>query len=175
MFEIIFDFALLAALYALLWAARLRRRDERYRVWFTLFYIYCCLVACVTLMPFRLAIPGGNNLFLEQVNLEPFRDIRRGYLGARSGAALNLLMFIPFGFMLPALKRRGLLRVVLGSFAASLFIESVQLLYCWGGVSNSRIFDVTDLIMNTAGGAAGGVLFLLARPRLRRLDERLPS
>ena len=173
--DIILDFALLAALYAAIYFLRLRKRDGRYRVWYTLFYIYACMVICVTLMPFQIAVPGGNRLFLEEINLEPFRDLKRGYLGAKTGIALNFLMFVPLGFLLPALKKRGIIRVFFASFFASLCIESVQLLYCWGGVSNSRIFDVTDLITNTAGGTAGYLFFLLARPKLRQLDEQLPS
>lgn len=174
MFDVLFDFALLAALYAVIYRLRLRKREGRYRVWFTLFYIYACMVVCVTLMPFRLAIPGGNSLFLDEINLEPFRDIRRGYLGARSGAVLNCVMFLPMGFLLPALKKRGAVRVVLLSFFASLCIEGIQLLYCWGAVSNRRIFDVTDLIMNTAGGLIGYVIFRLCRPVVLKLDPELP-
>ena len=39
MFDILLDFALLAVLYVLLYRLRLRRRDRRYRVWFTLMYV----------------------------------------------------------------------------------------------------------------------------------------
>ncbi len=44
----------------LLYRLRLRHRERRYRVWFTLLYVYLCMVAYVTLMPFQLAIPGAN-------------------------------------------------------------------------------------------------------------------
>ena len=83
-------------------------------------------------------------------------------------------MFVPLGFLLPTLKKRGIVKVTALSFLTSLAIESVQLLYCWGAVSNRRTFDVTDLIMNTAGGLAGYVFFRLARPLLVRLDEGIP-
>lgn len=169
------DFALLAALYALIYLLRLRRREARYRLWFTLFYVYICLVLAVTLMPFRLPLPVENGLSLDELNLEPFRDIKRGYLYARSGVVLNCLMFLPFGFILPCIRRRGPVRVTLASLGLSLFIEGVQLLYCWGGVSNRRIFDVTDLIMNTAGGLVGCILFRLLRPVTLRLDPGLPK
>lgn len=174
MAELLLDFGLLALAYAAVWALRLRRRGQRYRVWFTLLWLYLCSVACVTLMPFRLPIPGANPLFLEEINLEPFRDIKRGYLYARSGVVLNCLMFLPFGFILPCIRRRGPVRVTLASLGLSLFIEGVQLLYCWGGVSNRRIFDVTDLIMNTAGAAAGYALFRLARPVIALFDPAVP-
>ena len=83
-------------------------------------------------------------------------------------------MFLPLGFLLPTLKRRGFIKVAALSFLASLAIESIQLLYCWGAVSNRRTFDVTDLIMNTAGGFAGYILFRLVRPIVLRLDPELP-
>ena len=174
--DIAFDFALLAALYALIYALRLKGRPVRRRVWFTLFYVYICLVLMVTLMPFRLPLPvrGGFSL-LDELNLEPFRDVKRGYLGAVRGAALNAVMFLPMGCLLPILKRRGLLSVALISFLSSLAIESVQLLYCLGPEINRRIFDVTDLIMNTAGGVAGYLLFLITRPLLRLLDPEIPA
>lgn len=175
MFEIIFDFALLAALYLLLYQLRLRKRDRRHRAWFTLLYIYLCMVAYVTIMPFQLAIPGTNPLFLNEVNLDPFVDIKRGYLGARRGVILNFVMFLPLGFLLPTLKKRGFIKVTALCFLASLAIESIQLLYCWGAVSNRRTFDVTDLIMNTAGGFAGYVLFRLSRPLLLKIDGGIPK
>lgn len=174
MFEVIFDFALLGALYALIWVCRLKKRDERYRVWFTLFYIYVCMVVCVTLMPFQIVIPGSDALAFEHINLEPFRDIRRGYLGAKSSAVLNCVMFVPLGFMLPTLKKRGIVKVTAISLVSSLCIEGVQFLYNWGAAANRRSVDVTDVIMNTAGGIIGYVLFRFARPVLIKLDERLP-
>ena len=172
--EIAADFALLAALYALLYALWLRRRGARYRVRFTLFYLYLCLTAFVTLMPFQLGVPGSDPTVLDEINLEPFRDIKCGYLGAWRGVILNGVMFLPMGFLLPALKRRGLVKTALLSLAASLFIEGTQLFYCWCDVSNRRIFDVTDLIMNTAGGVCGCLIYLAARPALRRIDNELP-
>ena len=172
MFDLIFDFALLAAVYALIYKLRLKKRDGRYRVWFTLFYLYVCMVICVTLMPFQLVLPGANGNALEEINLEPFRDLKRGYLGAQSGIVLNCIMFLPMGFLLPTLKKRGIIKVFLLSLLASLMIECVQFLYCWG--AGRRAADVTDLIMNTAGGVIGYILFRLSRPILLKLDEGIP-
>ena len=169
-----FDFALLAAVYALVYAMYLRRREARYRVWFTLFYVYVSLVLAVTLMPFQIPLPAEHGLSLEELNLEPFRDVKRGYLGAVCGVVLNGVMFLPMGFLPPTLRPRGFLRTVLAGFLASLAIESVQLLYCLGPELNRRIFDVTDLIMNTAGAAAGYALFRLARPVIALFDPAVP-
>lgn len=174
MFDLIFDFALLAAVYALIYKLRLKKRDGRYRVWFTLFYLYVCMVICVTLMPFQLVLPGANGNALEEINLEPFRDLKRGYLGAQSGIVLNCIMFLPMGFLLPTLKKRGIIKVFLLSLLASLMIECVQFLYCWGAAAGRRAADGTDLIMNTVGGVIGYILFRLSRPILLKLDEGIP-
>ena len=53
-------------------------------------------------------------------------------------------------------------------------IECVQFLYCWGAAAGRRAADVTDLIMNTAGGVIGYILFRLSRPILLKLDEGIP-
>lgn len=175
MFDLILDFALLAGAYALIYAFRLRRRDGRTRVWFTLLYIYLCMVVCVTLMPFQLAIPGANRLVLSEINLEPFRDLKRGYLGARSGIALNCLMFMPLGFLLPTLKKRGIVKVFFWSLFTSLLIEGIQFMYCWGAAEHRRSVDVTDVIMNTVGGVIGYLLFRLVHPKLIKIDPDIPS
>ena len=175
MAELLLDFGLLALAYAAVWALRLRRHEQRYRVWFTLLWLYLCAVACVTLMPFRLPIPGANPLFLEEINLEPFRDIKRGYLYARSGVVLNCLMFLPFGFF-AALLWRGYTwrRALVTGLCVTGAVECWQLLV-------GRAFDIDDLMLNTLGVLAGfGLLRLLehgaprvpGRFRVRKLQEK---
>ncbi|MFB4212528.1 VanZ family protein [Shouchella sp. JSM 1781072] len=68
----------------------------------------------------------------------------------------NLLLFVPFGMFLYLLfKLRNGLIATLVLFLASLFIEISQLVLSSTGLSMSRIFDVDDLILNTAGGVLG--------------------
>jgi glycopeptide antibiotics resistance protein len=60
----------------------------------------------------------------------------------------NLVWFVPFGFLLPALTKNRA-RTIFYCFLLSLLIESLQ--YVFGtGVS-----EVEDLILNTLGGAIG--------------------
>ena len=123
-------------------------------------YTYIVMVLFVTLMP--LPIPflnGTNNLFLETVNLIPFRDLRLNYYGAVREIFLNIIMMIPFGFLYPIIRKVGILKTVTVVFLFSLTIESTQLLSAfWGGLA-SRSFDVTDLITNTFGGLVGYLFF----------------
>lgn len=129
----------------------------------TVMYCYIVMVLYVTLMPFTLPLEIKNNLFIETANFIPFRDLRLGYHGAVREIYLNIIMMVPFGFLLPLIKKRGLVRTVLATFLFSLLIESTQLLSVWFGSAATRIFDVTDLITNTLGGLIGFLLFIILR------------
>lgn len=124
-------------------------------------YTYICMVIMVTLMPLgiREFIPGGNNLFLKTANLIPYRDIRAGYLGAVRESILNVIMLLPFGFLLPFIKKMNVCKIVGLSFLFSLTIECAQLFFMWSASAFSRSFDVTDLINNTIGGLIGYVFY----------------
>ncbi|WNC14716.1 VanZ family protein [Brevibacillus brevis] len=72
----------------------------------------------------------------------------------------NILAFLPFGFLLPLLRRpnRGaFLTVTLLSFLFSLCLETAQLL------ADIGIFDVDDLLLNTVGGVLGYFFYRLGR------------
>lgn len=126
----------------------------------TLMYLYIILVIMVTLMPFEVIdfIPDGNNSFLESVNLVPYRDIFAGYGGAVRETILNIIMLLPFGFLLPLIKKTNVVRVLCWSLLFSLFIELSQLYLTWIGGSVIRSFDVTDLINNSIGGMIGFII-----------------
>lgn len=139
----------------------------------TIMYVYISFVLMVTLMPFEIMnfIPGGNNLFLESINLEPYRDIRAGYGGAVRESMLNVVMLLPFGFLLPFVGKTSLWKVLGLSFLFSLSIETTQLYFTWSGGLSMRSFDVTDLINNTIGGSLGYAVYLLVS-RLNIMREK---
>ena len=90
---------------------------------------------------------NGTPRLPNQVNVVPFAG------GITMGTVLNAVMFVPLGFLLPLMWRRGarLAPVVGFGFAFSLAIELTQLL-------NNRTTDIDDLLMNTLGvGTAGAV------------------
>lgn len=67
----------------------------------------------------------------------------------------NVVGFIPFGFILPIIKKdtRRFLFITFSGFTLSLCVEIIQL------VTKLGCFDVDDLIMNTLGAALGYLLF----------------
>ena len=89
-------------------------------------------------------------------NLIPYRDVVgiRAFLANLFG---NVLAFMPYGFFMPILrpKLRRMNGMFLAAFLLSLTIEITQLLTRVGS------FDVDDLILNTAGGIAGYLLFYI--------------
>ncbi len=82
------------------------------------------------------------------VNLIPFADF--GQRAFFFGFSMNIVMFLPFGFLLPLLWKslRSWKRAALAGFCLSLFIELSQL-FCF------RATDIDDLIANTLGTALG--------------------
>lgn len=84
---------------------------------------------------------------------------------------LNVMLFVPMGYLLPYVFRwfRDKVQILptLASFLISLLIENVQL------VTKLGFYDVDDLVANTFGGYLGQVLYVavayvVTHPRWRR-------
>lgn len=89
--------------------------------------------------------------YVAKVNLLPFA---KGI--AIRPTLLNILLFVPFGFLLPLLwpNTGKLWRVLLFGFCLSLLIELSQ-------YYSYRTTDVEDLMMNTFGAVVGYLLYKL--------------
>ncbi|MDE6950285.1 MAG: VanZ family protein [Lachnospiraceae bacterium] len=95
-------------------------------------------------------------------NLIPLIDIANNPLAYIRNTILNILLFMPFGFLLPALwkKYRSLRTAAVSGLLFSMLIEMLQ-------IFTFRLTDVDDLITNTAGTVLGYCIG-------RRLGFRLP-
>lgn len=122
---------------------------------FVLVFFFACYIFAV------FYLTGAGTLFdltmygievrAGEVNLLPFsRDIDL------TGYVLNILLFVPLGFLLPVISPRSgkLTYMVLFGFCFSLLIEISQL-------CNHRRTDVDDLIMNTIGAVIGYLLYAI--------------
>lgn len=98
------------------------------------------------------------------INLLPFWDITNGVQAYLVNSGLNILLFVPLGFILPLLWKefRSRRAMCFTGFLLSLGIELAQLL-------NYRISDVDDLIMNTLGAFLGYELLLLLSRKKKNL------
>ncbi|MBG9795682.1 hypothetical protein ABD76_25760 [Paenibacillus dendritiformis] len=153
--DYLLDFILLAFIYVLFFYRKWNKKSKKHLILNSIIYVYMVMVLFVTVMPFTLPFGGTNNLFMETANFIPFRDLMANYSGAARELILNVIMMMPFGFLYPIIKKKGVLSTVALTFLFSLIIESSQLLSAWWGGLHSRTFDVTDLITNTFGGLVG--------------------
>ena len=98
------------------------------------------------------------------INLIPLWDITNGVSAYLINSGLNILLFIPLGFILPLLWKefRSWKAMGITGFLVSLGIELAQLL-------NYRISDVDDLIMNTLGALLGYAMLTLLSRRKKTL------
>lgn len=162
----IIDFLLLAIIYFMFFYKKWRSESFQFFALKSVMYIYVSMVLFVTLMPFPIPFYGKNNLIMETVNLVPFRDLMKQYNGSVREIFLNIIMLVPFGFLLPMIKKNGLLSTVAFGFLLSLSIESMQLASAWWGSLHSRTFDVTDLFTNTFGALVGYCLYKIFIKRI---------
>lgn len=96
--------------------------------------------------------------FSLNVNLRPFAYMFSDY----RSSLLNILLFIPMGFLIPCLFLRFqcIGNMLMFGFLASFLIESLQ-------IFTYRASDINDLITNTLGTLIGWILaraFLLVAP-----------
>ena len=107
--------------------------------------------------------------------MTPFKTIKLMYRGRNISTESqyknlggNLLGFMPLGIFMPLLfkRLRSFAAVIAVIFAISLAYEIIQL--CTG----LGVFDVDDLILNTAGGIIGFILHFLATLIYRHPAEK---
>ena len=123
----------------------------------TIFIIYCGILIWTVLL--KMAASPEEIRFLagvRKLNLIPF-DYRGGVPRIlMRETAMNVLVFIPFGFYLNMLGVPGW-KTVFRGFLLSFAFEVCQYLLAIG------ISDMTDLLTNTLGTAIGVGLYLLIR------------
>ena len=84
-----------------------------------------------------------------KINLGEWAEIVRNIAG-------NILVFIPYGFLVPIIWKKLKAKTILFGFLLSFFIEFSQLFM-------ERQSDVYDLILNTLGVAIGYLIYTIAR------------
>ncbi|MFJ1916839.1 VanZ family protein [Streptomyces sp. NPDC088147] len=86
---------------------------------------------------------------------------------AVAGVVFNLLLLLPLGIFVRYHLRRGMVVALLAGFGVALFFEVTQGTGLWGAYPCPyRLFDVDDLVTNSAGAAIG---WMAAGPLARAL------
>ena len=134
----------------------LLRRSRKFAPWLAFLWLLGVVyLAFVMRAPYQvprvvLDMFHAVKLFLKAGDMTFLR--RLGYL---EGAALNILLFIPFGYLLPLLWGRAdrWWKVLLCGLAVSIVIELLQL------VTRLGMFDLDDLMNNAVGAVLGWVCY----------------
>lgn len=133
-----------------------------------IFAIYGLILIWIVL--FKMAFSLDEIRWLQtarRVNLIPFSyDTDVGRIQARE-VILNVIVFIPMGLYLKMLTNSGRKAILYGFFTSFVF-ELCQFLFAIGGS------DITDIITNTTGTAAGVCLYALLRkifPNKQKTDR----
>lgn len=151
------DFAVLLLLYGFVFYKKWKSEGKTVLLVNTALYIYLSGALYVTLMPVLASLPFVGNHPYGSVNWIPFRDVMEGNGDFIRQVVLNVILTVPFGFLLPLTRKNpGFLKTVGWTFLLSLGIELLQPL-----LSGFRSADITDLITNTLGGMTGFALYSL--------------
>ena len=157
----IIDFIVLIIIYIFIFYKKWKSRGKDVLFVNTTMYIYLSFVLYFTLMPIITSLPFIFNHSYTPMNLVPFIDVTFGRGDFTRQLGLNIIMTIPFGFLLPLMKKENtkLLRVVFYTFLLSLGIEILQPL-----INGIRSSDITDIITNVTGGIIGYIMYLIFKP-----------
>lgn len=123
----------------------------RHTAWIYIFLLYIFMVIQTTGVGTIWDIGNyGEIIRFDEIHLIPFEA------GVGIENILNIIMFMPFGFLLPLIweRYRKVWKVVLVGAGFSLAIEMGQLL-------NRRVSDINDLLMNTFGVLIGYVIWII--------------
>ena len=157
----IIDFIVLIIMYIFIFYKKWKSQGKDVLFVNTTMYIYLSFVLYFTLMPIITSLPFIFNHPYTPMNLIPFIDVTFGRGDFARQVGLNIIMTVPFGFLLPLMKQENtkLLKVVFYTFLLSLSIEILQPL-----ISGIRSSDITDLITNVLGGIIGYIMYLIFKP-----------
>lgn len=142
------------------------------------FLIYILILFKIVLFKYSGIIDfiSGNKISFRSLNIIPFKmflTLRNeiesmGFIWAISNSLGNLLIFAPFGYLIPIVfkKINNISSIIVTSFSLSLFLELSQYILSIGSA------DIDDIILNTLGGIAGYLIYKLISKVLNE-DKKL--
>ena len=166
------DFIFLIIIYFWKFYKKWKEKGRDVLVVNTTMYIYLSFVLYFTLMPIITSLPFIFNHPYTPMNLVPFIDVLNSRGDFVRQVGLNIIMTIPFGFLVPFIKKENvkLLKIVFYTFLLSLGIELLQPL-----INGVRSSDITDLITNVIGGIIGYVMYLIFKPLTTKILNYLKN
>lgn len=135
--------------------------DRSRLIWYFVFLVYLAVLLYLIFDYTERGQPAEHGSFL---NLVFFQEIKRFWNAIRGGyitvtawlnLAGNIILFIPFGILVPLITNRRLtgLKTALAAIVAVGAIETYQL------VSKTGVFDVDDFLLNWFGVLLGWLIY----------------
>ena len=151
----------------------IRKTELKRKVMIGLFVVYITLALSVTLfpIPFQETYSSGY-----EYNFIPFKSIadslNAGLRPAIMSVAGNIILTMPFGFLVTLLKNNKKFLIILYLIVLfSFMIELLQLVIGLGIGYRYRNVDIDDLILNTTGGIIGYAIYRLTPKKLLSIFE----
>lgn len=175
--QLLLNFPFILVLVVPLWIYfRIQQNNQRKTILVTrelmvnIFFFYLLTVIYLTLEPFHFSPPNMNE---GKMNVTPYVQILYQYkykppffwmlytLG-------NIILFIPFGFLLPFFYKKQFRALVTIGLAVlcSFSIELIQYFF-----TMDRAADIDDFILNVFGAIIGYFLYFITQFLLRRILE----
>ena len=126
---------------------------SKFFLYFLLIYYLVCVIGITLIFESRTQVNLLQNFY--NINWIPFDFVKNGYKELLEQFVWNIIMFVPYGILLPAVIKDKFNRwlLILGTtFIASFLIEFLQYL-------SGRNTDINDIIANVMGGVTGYALF----------------
>lgn len=133
------------------------KTNSYFTIFFALFYIYICLLIKYTQFPI-VYIPEfvESHSIISRINFIPFNKMTH----APMNAFLNVVLTMPFGFLLPFVKRINSKKtIVIWAIVLPLLLEGLQLTIGMLTGYTERIIDINDVIFNFIGVIFGFSIF----------------
>lgn len=150
-----------------------RHRNIHYFIIFLCSVIYAINLFGVLFFPIVFDIPIDDAETVVMVNLIPFKTISEMYLNMPSYVFIkqifgNILLLIPFGFLIPILFKRitSFLKLVICSLIFSIAVEFLQLFINVITKYPNRASDIDDIILNVIGAIIGFLILKIVNKLL---------
>jgi glycopeptide antibiotics resistance protein len=144
-----------------------KNKNNQVKLTFGLFIVYFLVLIWIIL--FKMQFTFNTLPHFRGLNLIPFAGsvIKNNQLDYNE-IILNMMVFIPFGLYLSMIKLNwSFWKKILSIAGVSLLFELLQFLFTIGGT------DITDLISNTLGGAAGIGFYIVFSKILKEKTNRI--
>lgn len=140
---------------------------------FTVFWVYAVAVVSVTFFPFpfqprllqslrQMGNPPNNFIPFRDIYMMATHDSLHDFIRQVGG---NVVLFFPFGFLLPLLSRRAskFRKALIVGMVCSAGIELMQLVLDTLLGYNYRTCDIDDFILNTCGFIIGYIVLSIVK------------